>query len=232
MFNRKEEFIYIYNYMQNNNYKKNLCILSIENNNHYNLIIHKSENKLINDLNFNLFHNFNNKDSIENSIKNNYEFTEETQISIHPKKFLIDNVNDDDNSEKINGDNSIYYKKKQKDIKDESNILTNEYQFKIDKKIDLILSKYNNLSKEEIINNLNKINRIIKYGDIFAYLYNKQYNENINLYPESFKEISDKNKRNNKKRQFSRSCKNFIINKENRLIQKRKFRNLFDGKIY
>jgi hypothetical protein len=50
-----------------------------------------------------------------------------------------------------------------------------------------------------IYSNLNRINKIIKYGDIFVYLYNKKYNNDINLYPHSIKIISDKNKRNNKK---------------------------------
>ena len=31
---------------------------------------------------------------------------------------------------------------------------------------------------------------------------------------------------------FRRSCASFIINKDNKFIQKRKYRNLFDGKIY
>ena len=54
-----------------------------------------------------------------------------------------------------------------------------DYQNKTDKSIEKILSNYKNLSIKEKINNLNRINKIIKYGDIYVYLYNKKYNNDI-----------------------------------------------------
>ena len=68
--------------------------------------------------------------------------------------------------------------------------------------------------------------------EIFFYIYTKKNNNNINLYPDSINLISDKKKRNNKKKVFRRSCNSFIINKDNRLIQKIKYHNLFIGKLY
>lgn len=100
-----------------------MYIKIIENNNHFNLILHTSENKLIKDLNFNLVHNLNNNDSNQNYINNNYDLTEQSQIAIHSKKFLIENDYDDDNSEKINEDNTIYLKKKTKRSKKKIQIL-------------------------------------------------------------------------------------------------------------
>jgi hypothetical protein len=51
--------------MQNNDYNKNLCVLCDENNNHFNLIVHKSEINLIKQLDINLklinIYNYDNK---------------------------------------------------------------------------------------------------------------------------------------------------------------------------
>lgn len=40
---KKLEYTYIWNYMQDNNYYKDLCILINENYSHWNIIIHNSE---------------------------------------------------------------------------------------------------------------------------------------------------------------------------------------------
>ena len=169
-----------------------------------------------------------------------YKKSEQNQITFQSKIFLKKKDYDVDNNETSEEQNSLKYKQNKKEKEEEVEEVEDEdinnkdkdYQNKTDKSIEKILSNYKNLSIKEKINNLNRINKIIKYGDIFVYLYNKKYNNDINLYPRSIKIISDMNKRNNKKRKFRRSYKNFEINKDNRLIQKRKYRNIFDGKIY
>jgi hypothetical protein len=135
-----------------------------------------------------------------------YEKSEQNQITFQSKIFLKKKDYDVDNNETSEEQKSLKYKQnkkeKEEEVEDEDiNNKDKDYQNKTDKSIEKILSNYKNLSIKEKINNLNRINKIIKYGDIFFDLYNKKYNNDINLYPRSIKIISDMNKRNNKKRQ-------------------------------
>ena len=123
-----------------------------------------------------------------------YKKSEQNQITFQSKIFLKKKDYDVDNNETSEEQNSLKYKqnKKEKEEEVEDDDINNkdkDYQNKTDKSIEKILSNYKNLSIKEKINNLNRINKIIKYGDIFVYLYNKKYNNDINLYPHSIKII-------------------------------------------
>ncbi len=109
-----------------------------------------------------------------------------------------------------------------------SKINNEEFKIHFEEFIDL-----SNKKIEEIIELYNKYKKITSFGDIYNFVLSKDENIKERVWPKRLKNIKDKTLLKNKKNDFRKSCKKFIINKENRrLYEYRKFIYLFNGKVY
>lgn len=151
------------------------------------------------------------------------------ELNSNIDKIYNNYLNNKLNSQSDNNNTKYNEGSKDKNIKD-NYIQKLKNNFIDDKTIDIVCS-FKKLSVKQISNLLNDNNKIIKYGDIFRYLYNKKYNNNQNLYPNYITNIKDKKIRNNKKRMFRKACKSYSIDNNKLLWQVRKYKDLFEGKL-
>lgn len=105
---------FIYNLNQDNNYNKDLCILTQVNNNHYNLLFDKNYNAYVNnkfELIINLYHQSNNlSNNVTNNMNNSCNNLNLESNNIKTKNITNDNLNKKD-SKNLNSEEDLGTKK-------------------------------------------------------------------------------------------------------------------------
>lgn len=192
------EFIYDCNH--DNNYRKDLCILTNLNNNHYNLLFDKK---------YNCFKNNENKLIFLNNLANKKEILSNNHSSLHKK--TNENIESENNVNKLNSVANTYNIFNNKDNKvinyneddnkdyiendsEESDLeYNNDKWYKLD--YENILLKCKDKSTNEIIKLYDASDKKTKYSDIYRYLLSKLEDKSKANWPEYINIIKDKNKK-------------------------------------